>query len=166
MKSTGRKYSQEEKPSGPLPDFPKFERYTDVTIGDNVITCPVYYWKDNSVLPFPMPKPGTVKLRVKKQDITYLKIYSGFDIETSNVDIPKNDKGDVSHLAFMYHWQFSFVSDSSARTHNNLAPRRKHIQRAFKIGDLNGSRAVRHLNDWRRKRRLVIDLMRNDNRKQ
>ena len=60
-----------------------------------------------------MPKPGTVKLRVKKQDITYLKIYSGFDIETSNVDIPKNDKGDVSHLAFMYHWQFSFVSDSS-----------------------------------------------------
>ena len=95
MKSTGRKYSQEEKPSGPLPDFPKFERYTDVTIGDNVITCPVYYWKDNSVLPFPMPKPGTVKLRVKKQDITYLKIYSGFDIETSNVDIPKNDKGDV-----------------------------------------------------------------------
>ena len=78
-----------------------------------MITCPVYYWKDNSVLPFPMPKPGTVKLRVKKQDITYLKIYSGFDIETSNVDIPKNDKGDVLHLAFMYHWQFSFVSDSS-----------------------------------------------------
>ena len=102
-----------EKQSGPPPDFPKFERYTDVTIGDNVITCPVYYWKDNSVLPFPMPKPGTVKLRVKKQDITYLKIYSGFDIETSNVDIPKNDKGDVTHLAFMYHWQFSFVSDSS-----------------------------------------------------
>lgn len=64
------------------------------------------------MLPFPMPKPGKVKLKVKKNEITYLKLYTGFDIETSNVDIPKG-KNEVSHLAFMYHWQFSLVSDES-----------------------------------------------------
>lgn len=78
------------------------------------MSCPVYYWKTNSVLPFPMPQAESVKLRVKKNNIFYLKLYCGFDIETSNVTILATKKSDNDkHLAFMYHWQFSLVSDSS-----------------------------------------------------
>lgn len=106
---------QTEEQKEPLRAFqPTFERYTDVYIGDKVIKSRVYYFKDNSSLPHDMPKPGKVKLRVKKNDITYLKLYTGFDIETTNVSVPRSKKPDDNkHLAFMYHWQFSVISDDS-----------------------------------------------------
>lgn len=90
-------------------------KYVDVWIDKNEpLTCPVYYWHTNSILPFPMPKAESFRLRIKKNDVYYLKLYCGFDIETSNVTIPAKKKSDrEQHLAFMYHWQFSLVSDSS-----------------------------------------------------
>ena len=104
-------------------DFPKLERYTTVTLDGKEITAPVWYIKDNSILPFPMPEAKSIKLRVKKNDIYYYKLYMGFDIETSNVtvDIPRKTKTgrvskvkDQKHMAFMYHWQISLASDEIA----------------------------------------------------
>ena len=70
-----------------------------------------------------MPEASTVKLRVKKNDIYYYKLYMGFDIETSNVtlEIPRRTKSgraskikDTKHMAFMYHWQIALASDDTA----------------------------------------------------
>ena len=70
-----------------------------------------------------MPVAPTVKLRVKKNDIYYYKLYMGFDIETSNVtqEIPlytktgrRRKKTDIKHMAFMYHWQIALASDDTA----------------------------------------------------
>lgn len=97
------------------PDFPKFVKYVNVYIDkDNPLKCCVWDWHTNSILPEPMPEAKTVKLRVKKNDIYYYKMYIGFDIETSNVTVPAKKKSENDkHLAFMYHWQLSLISDTS-----------------------------------------------------
>ena len=70
-----------------------------------------------------MPAAPTVKLRVKKNDIYYYKLYMGFDIETSNVtkEVHRLTKTgriskitDTKHMAFMYHWQIALASDDTA----------------------------------------------------
>lgn len=70
-----------------------------------------------------MPAASTVKLRVKKNDIYYYKLYMGFDIETSNVtkEVHRLTKTgriskvtDTKHMAFMYHWQIALASDDTA----------------------------------------------------
>lgn len=94
-------------------DFPKIVKYTKVYLDGLELDAPVWYFKTNSILPFPMPAAKTVKLRQKYKeeykDIYYYKMYIGFDIETSNVF--HNDE----HLAFMYHWQMTIVSDTGAQ---------------------------------------------------
>ena len=118
---------EEKREPGPGLDFPKIEKYTTIHLPDNDITAPVWYFKDNSILPFPLPEAKTVKLRQKYKDeyydIYYYKMYMGFDIETSNVavEVPRlNKKGkptkqkDIKHLAFMYHWQLTLASDTGA----------------------------------------------------
>ena len=70
---------------------------------DITIDAPVYYWSVGAKLP-ELPLSFTVKLKHNGEWIDYRRLYSGFDIETTNVS--KDDK----HLAFMYHWQFALCS--------------------------------------------------------
>lgn len=56
-------------------------------------------------MPAALPAAKTIKLRHNKKSSEYYKLYAGFDIETTNVDIKDE------HLAFMYHWQFSLCGD-------------------------------------------------------
>lgn len=89
--------------------FPTVIKYTDVWISKAAaFVSPVWEFDENCVLPFPMPTANFIKLRHNDKDIYYYKLYAGFDIETTNYTA--NDK----HMAFMYHWQFSIASDSSA----------------------------------------------------
>ena len=91
-------------------DFPKILKYSDVWISKAAaFNSPVWLFKKDSVLPFPMPEARTIKLRHNKQEFEYYKLYAGFDIETTNID------KDGKHLAFMYHWQLTLASDSSAQ---------------------------------------------------
>ena len=77
---------------------------TKIYISDDIIIdAPVYYWKLGARLPEP-PLAFTVKLKHNGEWIEYKRLYSGFDIETTNIE------KDGAHLAFMYHWQFAIAS--------------------------------------------------------
>ena len=90
-------------------ELPKVIDYCDFWISKAAaFNAPVWLMNEKSVLPFPMPNAKTIKLKHNKEDFEYYLLYSGFDIETTNYD--QNEK----HLGFMYHWQFSLASDSSA----------------------------------------------------
>ena len=87
-----------------LGDGLKYVKTVPVYISPDItIDAPVYYWSVGAKLP-ELPLSFTAKLKHNGEWIDYRRLYSGFDIETTNVT--KDDK----HLAFMYHWQFALCS--------------------------------------------------------
>lgn len=78
-------------------------KWIQIFVGDIVIDAPVFYWKVGAALP-ELPLAFTIKLKHNGEWIDYKRLYSGFDIETTNVE------QDGAHLAFMYHWQFCIAS--------------------------------------------------------
>lgn len=61
-----------------------------------------------------MPRCESIKLKHNDQWFEYEAIYAGFDIETTNINIPGKKAGEEKHYAFMYHWQFIIASNAFA----------------------------------------------------
>ena len=80
---------------------------TTLYVGDNAVNCPVYYWQEGVALP-ELPPAFTIKLKHNGEWIDYKRLFTGLDIETTNIE--QNDK----FLAFMYHWQFSIATGLQA----------------------------------------------------
>ena len=86
---------------------------TILYVGGSSINCPVYYWQEGAELP-ELPQAFTVKLKHNGEWIEYKRLFCGFDIETTNVNIKGKKKKDDKHLAFMFHWQFSIATGTHA----------------------------------------------------
>ena len=83
-----------------------------------------------------MPLSFTVKLKHNGKWIEYRRLYSGFDIETTNIE--QNDK----HLGFMYHWQFALASGTEGlvmmgRTWAEFLDFMQRLQEFYDLSDSN-----------------------------
>ena len=80
-----------------------------IYIGGREIFAPVYYWHEGDTLP-DMPLAFTIRLKHNGEWIDYKRLFAGFDIETTNINVKGKKKKDDKHLAFMYHWQFGIAN--------------------------------------------------------
>lgn len=72
----------------------------EIFIAGEPVPCYVYEYKAGNTARFPRVKERPINLKKGKHKLEYLPVYTGFDIETSNII-----NGDKKY-AFMYIWQF------------------------------------------------------------
>lgn len=103
------------------------------------IECPVIHWQIGSTLDW-LPhggEPVTIKKFINevKYEYSYLPIFAGFDIETTNIITDKIKQ------AFMYHWQFALATIEGGyiilgRTWQQFADFCEYIQKQYLLGDV------------------------------
>ena len=120
-----------------LGDGLTFVKYAKIYITPELVIehAPVYYWSVGAQLP-ELPLSFTVKLKHNGEWIDYRRLYSGFDIETTNVE------QDDRHLAFMYHWQFCLASGTEGfvimgRTWPEFLDFMERLRKAYDLNDSN-----------------------------